>query len=148
MSSRSEREARTRALRAVSRMRRDGVSLTEAAKREGTTSNTVMRHAASAVERKGRRITAKPSDRLARTMPVLGPQGIATVNVRGSRQASVLSSHWNATRRYIHTGDDSELSGFHGLSVAGVELETDPDVIEALAEIGVLAFEDIYELTS
>jgi hypothetical protein len=145
--SRSERRARERALRAVGRMRREGLSLSDAASREGTTRNTVMRHAGPAVERRGGRLRAKPADRLARTMHILGPQGITTVTVQGSRQASVIAEHWNAIRRYVNTGNESDLRRFYGVTVAGVELETDPDVIDRLAAIGALDFEDIYELT-
>ena len=146
--SRSERQARNRALRAVSRMRREDISLSQAAAREGTTPKTVIRHAGRALERRGRRLKAKPADRYARMMNVLGPQGTTTITVRGSRKASAVADHWNAVHHYLDTGDDSALRGFYGVSVAGVELESDPDVIDRLASIGVLDFEDIYELAA
>jgi hypothetical protein len=41
----AEASARARALRALARMRREDISLGEAAAREGTTPNTVIRHA-------------------------------------------------------------------------------------------------------
>ena len=145
--SRSERQARERALRAVNRMRREGLSVAQAARQEGTTRNTIMRHAGSAVESRGGRMRAKPADRLTRRMNVLGPQGLTTVTVRGSRQATVIAEHWNAIRRYVNSGDDSELRRFYGRTVGGVELESDPDVIDQLAAVGALDFEDIYELT-
>jgi hypothetical protein len=145
---RSEREAAERARRALSRMRREGLSLGKAAKREGTTPNTVLRYTGKGMERRGARLRAKPADRLARRMNILGPQGVTTVTVRGSRKASVVADHWNAIRHYRHTGDDSALRGFYGVTVAGIELETDLDVIDQLAAIGVLEFEEIYEVAA
>lgn len=144
--SQSEHQARERALRAVSRMRREGLSVAQAARLEGTTRNTIMRHAGPAIERGGRRVKAKPADRLARTMNVFGPQGLTTVTVRGSRQATVIAEHWNAIRHYVNTGDESKLRRFYSRTVAGIELESDPDVVDQLAAIGALDFEDIYEL--
>jgi hypothetical protein len=45
----AEAGARARALRALARMRREDISLGEAAAREGTTPNTVVRHARPAL---------------------------------------------------------------------------------------------------
>ena len=144
----SERAARARSLEAVSLMRRDGLSLNAAAKRAGTTPNTVLRHAGPALQRERGRVRAKPGDRMVRTMTMLGPQGAVSVNVRGSRQASLIAGHWAAVQRYLSTGEDSELLRFEGLSVSGVDFETDPDVLDELAAIGELDFEDIYELVA
>jgi hypothetical protein len=82
---------------------------------------------------------------MARRMYVLGPQGTTPVTVVGSEDATVVAEHWNASKRYLNTGDDSELRRFQGLSVSEVELETDLDEIDRLASLGVLEFEEIYE---
>ncbi len=109
------------------------VSLSTAAKRAGTTPNTVLRHARPALERRGGRYSAAPADRLARPMLVLGRDvGVVTVSVRGSRQASLIGGHWNAVHTYLATGSSSALRAYAGRSVAGVEFETDLDVIDEL----------------
>ena len=142
----SAREARGRSLEALSLMRRDGMPLTEAAKRSGTTTNTVLRHAGPALERDGGRYRARPGDHLTRLMLVIARDlGPVTVAVRGSRQASVIGAYWNAVNRYVAHGDPQPLRRFTGVVVAGVELETDLDVIDGLARAGELEFEDIYE---
>ena len=145
----SERQARGRALDALSIMRRDGVSLRTAARRADTTPNNVLRHAGPALERRGGRYVASPADRFARLMQVLGRDvGIVSVSVRGSRQASLIARHWNAVNRYLNSGNDSDLRRFTGRSVAGVEFETDLDVIDELAGAGELEFEEIYEIAA
>jgi hypothetical protein len=145
----SEREARGRALEALSIMRRDGVSLNKAARRAGTTPNNVLRHAGPALERRDGRYSAAPADRLSRLMLVLGRDvGIVTVSVRGSRRASLIGGHWNAVHAYLATGSSSALRPYTGRSVAGVEFETDLDVIDELACAGELEFEDIYEVAA
>jgi hypothetical protein len=82
---------------------------------------------------------------MARRMYVLGPQGTMSVSVVGSEDATVVAEHWNAVKRYLNTGDDSQLRRFQGVSIAEVELETDLDEIDRLASLGVLEFEHIYE---
>ena len=144
----SEQAARARSLEALSLMRRDGLSLKAAAKRAGTTPNTVLRHAGPALHRERGRVRANPADRMVRTMSMLGPQGAVSVSVRSSRQASLIAGHWAAVQRYVSTGDESELRRYDGVSVAGIDFETDPDVIDELAAIGELDFEDIYELVA
>ena len=130
-------------------MRRDGVSLSTAAKRAGTTPNTVLRHAGPALEHRGGRFVATRGDRLARLMLVLGRDvGVVTVSVRGSHEASLIGGHWNAVHAYLATGSSSALRAYAGKSVAGVEFETDLDVIDELAHAGELEFEDIYEVAA
>jgi tRNA 2-selenouridine synthase SelU len=129
-------------------MRRDGLSLSAAAKRAGTTPNTIRRHAGSELSRERGRYVASRGDRLYRAMRVLTNTGVVDVGVAGSRQASLISSYWNAVDRYLRTGDSSQLGGFAGRSVAGVEFEADLDVIDELAGRGELEFEDIYEIAA
>jgi hypothetical protein len=141
-----EREARARSLDALRIMRRDGRSLSRAARLAGTTPGTVRRYTAGAMERsKGGRFTARPGDRLLRVMNVLSTDGHVTAVVRGSRGASLVAEHANATQRYLATGDIKVLAPFKGKRVAGLTLETNPDRIEAFALSGELDFEDIYD---
>jgi hypothetical protein len=145
----SELESRRRSLEALNSMRREGLPLTEAARQAGTTPAAVLRHAGSALEREGGRYRPKPGDRLLRVMTVLGAGGIEhQVEVRGSRQASLVGAHWSAIGHYLRTGDDSRLREFEGKRVAGIMLEVDPDVIDDWERRGELAIDDIYSLTA
>jgi len=60
-------------------------------------------------------------------------------------EASDVGQHWNAIRRYLEYGDDTELSRFDGVAVVGFELEADPDTIEWHAVRGDVRFESIYD---
>ncbi len=66
-------------------------------------------------------------------MRILTGGQIIEVDVRGSRQASLVGRHWAASKRYLDLGDKSHLAAVAGKRVAGYELECDPDVIEYLA---------------
>jgi hypothetical protein len=59
--------------------------------------------------------------------------------------ASTVGQHWNAVRRYLEHGDETDLSHFAGVTVAGRLLETDADVIEWHAIRGDVRFESIYD---
>jgi hypothetical protein len=145
----SAREARDRALEALSRMRRDGLSLTRAAKQSGTTPATVWRYAGAVLARSRRgRIAANPTDRLYRRMRVLTAEGVKEVAIRGSHVASRIGAHWNAVRKYVDTGDESGLRAFADTFPAGMRLATDPVFIDQEARRGELDFEDIYALSA
>ena len=80
---------------------------------------------------------------------MLGPDGVEhEVEVRGSRVASLVGAHWSAIAHYLRTGDDSRLRRLEGKTVAGIPLETDPDVIDEWARRGELEIEDVYELAA
>jgi hypothetical protein len=146
---RSEREARRAALDALALMRREGLSLRAAAQQAGTTSAAVLRHAGPALEQAKGRYRAKPGDRLLRVMAVLGPQGVMhEVELRRSRQASLVGEHWAAIQHYLRTGDDSRLIALDGKVVAGIPLETDPEMVDEWERRGELEIDDIYDLTS
>ena len=145
----AEREARRKALEALTYMRNEGLSLREAAGRAGTTPASVLRHTGSALKREGGRYTARRGDRLLRVMAVLGEDGVEhQVEIRSARQASIVGEHWAAVGYYLRTGDDSRLRRFRGKSVAGIPLETDPDAIDEWERLGELEVDDIYELSS
>ena len=138
------RDARSRALSAVSWMRADGLSLTAAASKAGTTPATVRRYAAPALQQHGRTWSATNADRLFRRMNVLGPDGRTEVTVRGSRAAGRVAAHWNAVQHYLATGDTSPLRAFANKSVGGIRFLTDPTAIELEHNRGELALDDIY----
>ncbi len=144
-----ERETRRAAFDALNRMRGEGISLSRAAHKAGTTPEAVVRHTGPALERSGSRYLARPSDRLFRLVKVLGEDGVEhEVPLRGSRVASAVGEHWSAVRHYLETGDDSRLRKLRGKRVAGITLETDPAAIDQWERRGELEIEDIYELTT
>jgi hypothetical protein len=138
------REARFRALEALSRMRIDNLSLTAAARASGTTAATVRRYAAPGLTRHGRRTVATTSDRMYRRMVVLTPNGRREVDVRSSAQASRVAAHWNAMDTYLRTGDAKALHKFANKRIGGLALASEPEQVEAHARTGELAIDDIY----
>jgi len=149
-----EQQARRRALDAVSLMRKDGLSLGQAARAAGTTVNAVKRHAGPVLKRDDwGRYTAKASDRLVRPMLVPTLDGLMTLDVRDSRTASKIAAYHNAVKRYLDTGDDRALRRFAGRR-GGVTVAkrfypfiTDTAILDRLADAGELAFDDLYDAT-
>ena len=139
-----EQEARHRAFEAISEMRRNGVSLKVAAHRVGTTPATVQRYASGALTKEGRRYKATRSDRSYQRMSVLSTEGLRDIDVRGSNARSLAGRHWGAIGRYAATGDLAILTPFAGKRVGGIELATDPDLIEEYLRRGELDIDDIY----
>lgn len=144
--------ARQRALEALSDMRTKGWSLTRAAREAETTPRNVQKYARRALKTtEGGRYTPTPFDRMPRAVRLLKPDGIEVVVVRDSRTASKVGRYWNAVDRHLKTGDPAELSKFRGKSfqVHGIphEFLTDADTIEALANVGEVAFEEMYALS-
>jgi hypothetical protein len=144
-----QRATYDRALSAVNRMRRDGLSLQEAAREAGTTPNAVRRYAGAALEQHGNRIAATREDRLIRRMTVDTVGGARVLNVRGSRRASMVGRHAAAVRHYLETGDASRLRKFRGKYIQDGKLKhvliTDTQQIDRLARRGELSFEDLYD---
>ena len=145
----SAQDARDRALEAVSLMRREGLSLTKAARNAGTTLDTVRKYARSAL-RKNTAGAWKATrwDRLARRMRFPTAMGPIDLEIRDSRSASILGSYWAAVDRYLKTGDSEALMPFErkGIRVGGRvwPLITEARVLRRLAGAGIVEFEDIY----
>jgi hypothetical protein len=79
-------------------MRRDGRSLTRAAREARTTGDAVRRYAGSALKREGSRWVAEPNDQLLRRQftKAIGPGGEpveALVETRSFRQSSEIGKH-------------------------------------------------------
>jgi transcriptional regulator with XRE-family HTH domain len=146
-------EARARALEAVSLMRSKGLTLSEAARRSGTTPATVQKYAASALRSEPDRVSVRASDQLVREMTLPTPDGKQVVRVKGSRDASQVGEYWNAVADYLQTGDRSGLSQFEGETIRDSrgqtwQFLTDLRVLRRLGQAGVLSFEDIYQVTA
>jgi hypothetical protein len=136
----SQKQARARALDALSKVRH-GATLTRAAKEAGTTPNTVAKYTGAQLHHKGGRVVATKTDRLYRVMNVVTTDGVQEVALRSSRQASLVGEHANAVKKFLLTGDDEPLRKFAGVKVAGRELEVRPEVLEELQRTSELEYE-------
>lgn len=137
------RRQRQRAIRAIAESRSEGLTLENAARRNQTTVDAMVFWSRGSITPKGDVLSA---DRLWRPMKAIDAttRRVVPVDVRGSIAASRLSDYWAAIAGYLHTGDVAALRAFQGERIAGVRLETDPDVIDYLARLGQLSFETIY----
>ena len=145
-----ERMARDNALEALSLMRRRDFSLSKAARSAGTTPNTVRRYAGTALRAgPGGRLSAATSDRIYRRMRLVTPDGIEAIDVRDSRTATALAEYMAAARQYADSGDPSALRRFRNRTFRSqgqtYEFVTDLETLDALAAIGELSFEDLYQ---
>jgi hypothetical protein len=137
--------ARERALDALALSRRQGMSLTRAARLTGTTRRTVLRHVGAGFRRDGRRWAPRRFDRIPREMTVLTDDGPIVLVIRDSRTASLVAEHANAVRHYLHTGDERRLDDLRRqtfrLRGETVVLVTEPDLIDELARGSELHYE-------
>ena len=121
--------------------RTEGRPLREVTEADGRIGfRTQLRYTRSATRKdRSGRIVARPADRLFRPMEILNARGERELRaVYGSRRASLVGAHQAALDRFLQTGDPSVLEPFRGKKVAGVELASDPDVIEHAARTGTL----------
>jgi hypothetical protein len=143
-----EETNRGRALEALSLMRRKGLSLTAAAKEADITPRQVHRWAGRALTKRGRRWMAKPWDRLSRRLRFIDARGLMEVEARDSRTATRIARYNAAVHRFLTTGDERALREFNrkSFSSRGVVhyFLTDSDVLQTLALVDEIAFEDMY----
>lgn len=126
-------------------MRSRGESLSQAARLEHTTPRTVRRIIPKQLKRSGSgHYTAKQRDTLRRELTVLGFDGYVPVVVRSSKQAQLASAHLVAVNRYLRTGDKEWLKPFTGKRVGGVELLTDEDRLQVLADADLVKLDGLY----
>jgi hypothetical protein len=128
--------------------RQPNISMTEAARRSGTTLKTIRRWAGTALETRDGRLTVRATDRIARDLRFLTEKGQIVVRVTNSRDATRVARYNNAVRRFLLHGDVGELRRFHGktLRVRGAQhaFVTDPRILNRLARAGEVHFLDIY----
>ena len=139
---------------AISRMRSDRVSRTQAAQEFGLRVRDIRKLAGSAIRRapNGRYVAAK-RDRLLRVLLIPTRQGVVEIGITDSRQASVLGEYWNAVQRYLSTGDASLLREFQGKHITDSQgqrfpLLTNQEELDRLGSAGVLSFESLYARTA
>ena len=137
--------ARRRALRVLTRMRNRRESLSEAARHEHTTPRSVRRRVGKQLKRgPSGRYSATRADTLRRDLNVLGPDGYEAVVVRSAKQAHLASEHLIAVGRFLKTGDTEWLKPFIGKRVGGVQLLTDANRLEVLADADLVKLDALY----
>lgn len=147
----ASRVAHERALDALARMRRQGMSLTDAARAAGTTRQNVTRHVGTAIKRDTReRYIATRSDLFYRRMIMETDSGSRIVEPATSRAASLIGKHYAAMRHFLVTGDSSRIDQFRGAYITTRDGEqhnflTNLDEIERLGRAGEFSFESLYE---
>jgi len=143
-------DARTRALHALSRMRRQHLSLAGACRLEHIKPSTFLRQVGSAVrqDKPGGRYRAFAGDRFRRDLQIPTVLGPTPVPIYGSKNAREISNYLNAVALYLRKGDTSKLTQFKGKTVGvrgqNLELITDPQTLSALALAGALQFDQLY----
>lgn len=137
--------ARLRALSVLARMRSRGESLSQAARLEHTTPRTVRKVVGKQLKRgSSGHYSATRGDTLRRDLSVLGFGGYESVVVRSSKQAHLAAEHLIAVGRFLRTGDTEWLKPFVGKRVGGVELLTDPDRLDVLAQADLVKLDALY----
>ena len=126
-------------------MRNRGESLTQASRREHTTPDMVRKLVGKQLRRGiSGRYSATLSDTLRRDLNVLGYEGYEPVAVRSSKQAQVAADHLIAVGRFLRTGDKEWLKPFVGRHVGGVELLTDTNRLQMIANAGLVKLDALY----
>jgi hypothetical protein len=136
---------RQRALAVLARMRSRGESLFQASRLEHTTPRTVRKEVGKQLKRgPSGRYVATSGDTLRRDLNVLGFDGYELAVVRSSKQAHLAAEHLVAVGRFLRTGDAEWLKPFVGKRVGGVELLTDPDRLQILADADLVKLDALY----
>jgi hypothetical protein len=124
---------------------RRGESLSQAARLEHTTPRAVQKHVGNQLRRStSGRYRATRGDTLRRDLSVLGFDGYEPVVTHSSNQAQLASAHLVAVNRFLRTGDIEWLKPFIGKRVAGVELLTDTDRLQILADADLVKLDALY----
>lgn len=146
----SSRKAITdpRVARALGLMRREGVSASQAARREKMKLKTFRQGAGRFLYRSGpgKPWKARSEDQLSFSMTVLTSRGPVDVIVRNSRERKLLHEYELALRMFRAGEDGAEaaLKAFEGKAVGGHALITDIKLLIELEEAGQLDFENFY----
>jgi len=138
-------EAKQRAFHAIARMRSEGLSLSAAAREEGTKAVTVRKYLPAALRRSKRGTwAATKGDRYIRTVVLPSAHGHVTVQARGSAEAELAASYSAALARWARTGNATELAPYRGKKIGGFELLTTPRALIALGDAGLLQLDSLY----
>jgi hypothetical protein len=137
-----------RIARGLGIMRREGVSASVAARREGMKLNTFRKGAGRFLYRSGpgKPWRARSEDQLRFSMPVLTRKGRVAVIVRNSRERKLFHDYESVLRMFrgAEDGAEEELKKFEGKTVSGHKLIVDIRVLVELEEADELDFESLY----
>ena len=140
-----QRHTRERALHAVARARRKGISLKLAAREEHVSMRSITRYLPAALKRsKSGALIATRGDRYRRDMMLPTALGDVPIAVYSFREASLLTKFRLALAEYARGLDTSLLRPFEGLTVSGHALLTDVNLLRALLGAGGFRPENIY----
>lgn len=140
-----QRETREKAIHAVSRSRRQGISLKQAAREEHVSMRSIARYVPAAIKRdKSGQLIAAKGDRYRREMMLPSALGEIPISVYSSREAGLLTKYRLALAKYARTGNELALRPFRGLTVSGHALPTDPQQIMTLLGAGEFQPERLY----
>lgn len=145
-----ERLTRERTLNALSFMRREKLSLTDAAQLASTTPESVLKYVGSAITHFGpkSRHKARLRDKIARNLSFPTPSGEIPITVRSSKTASQIAEYINAIR-YRHR-DPARLERFRGKSFRADEgvfhFTTDLSLLRQLDSAGLIGGEGFYRI--
>lgn len=144
-----EKLVRETSLKVLSDVRRNRKSLSQACKDAGISQKTVLNNT-RAFKKLGNRWTAKTYDTIPRVLKINENGKIQSIEVKDSRTASLIGRYHNAVKKYLETGDISELRKFEGKTVKDSQgrshiLESDSEALERIHEgIEEPEFYDIY----
>jgi hypothetical protein len=145
MVSRKETRELNESLSVLSLMRREGLSLKEAARRLDVPQRTVLRYVRDGLRRS---VTgnyfARPSDNIRRRLKFLSDRGMISITVTDSRDATLVSKYMTAVKRYLLTGRESFLAPFRRKRLGPYRFVTDPEALDMLADAGELEFDSLY----
>ena len=141
-------------MNAVAKMRRDGLTLPQAARAVGIQPRLMIPLVRPALRKqRNGRWTVTQRDSLLRPLSIPGTRGTREIAVNDSRTATVISDYLRAVRPSVDTGNAALLKPFRKLKLLDangkrISLVTNARALERLAEAGVLSFEDMYLRTA
>jgi hypothetical protein len=82
--------------------------------------------------------------RYSANLNILAFDGYVPIVVRSFKKAQFASKHLIAVARFLRTGDTELLKPFVGKRIGGVELLTDPDRLQILADADLVKLDGLY----
>ena len=108
---------REKALDVLKEMRKTGDTLDNMFLPKGMTSEKVVRHVRSALQRYKGTWRAQPYDTISRALNIIENWPIRSIEVNDSEEASKVGQYGDAVKKYLDNGDESALEPFVGMQV-------------------------------
>jgi hypothetical protein len=133
-----ERSNRILALEVLRRMKK-GESLTRASQEVGLSKYELLSYLRSALKNYSGRWYPKKIDYIEREMQIYEKGEVRTIIVTNSRDASIIGEYFATVRKYLESGDPSELKKFKKIIIVDAygkkhRLETRPDKIRDIED--------------